>query len=325
MPGDSFATVRVAAVQAAPVLFDRDGGVEKVRRLTAEAAAGGARLVVFPEALIPAYPWGLRFGTAVGGRTPAGRRVFERYWANAVAVPGPATEALGEAAAEAGAYVAVGVVERDTTHSGGTLYCTLLYFGPDGRLLGKHRKLKPTAAERLIWGEGDGSTLTTVETEFGRVGGLICWENYMPLARMAMYGKGIDIYLAPTADARDTWQATLRHIAFEGRCFVIGCNQIIRKDMYPADLELLPELDDAELLPEEVLNRGGSAIVDPMGGYLAGPLFGEEGILYADLDLAEIPRARFDFDVTGHYARPDIFQLIVNEQPAVTVRSVEGD
>ena len=324
MTGDTLPTVRVAAVQAAPVLFDREGGVDKVRCLIAEAAAGGARLIVFPEALIPAYPWGLRFGTAVGGRTPAGRRAFERYWSNAVEVPGPATEAIGEAAAAAGAYAAVGVVERDTTHSGGTLYCTLLYFGPDGRLLGKHRKLKPTAAERLIWGEGDGSTLTTVRTEFGRVGGLICWENYMPLARMAMYGKGVDIYLAPTADARDTWQATLRHIAFEGRCFVIGCNQVIRKDMYPADLELLPELEDLELLPSEELNRGGTAIVDPMGGYLAGPLFGEEGILYADLDMAEVPRARFDFDVTGHYARPDVFQLIVNEMAAPAVRSVEG-
>jgi nitrilase len=177
-------------VQAAPVLFEREASVEKTCRLTREGAAGGAQLILFPEAFIPAYPRGLSFGIVVGRRSPAGRRTWERYWANAVDVPGPVTEALGEAAREAGAYVAVGVIERDTLFSRGTLYCTLLYFGPDGRLLGAHRKLKPTAAERLIWGEGDGSTLTVVETGFGKVGGLICWENYMPLARMAVYGKG---------------------------------------------------------------------------------------------------------------------------------------
>jgi nitrilase len=209
------------------------------------------------------------------------------------------------------------VIERDTEYSHGTLYCTLLYFGPDGTLLGKHRKLKPTAAERLIWGEGDGSTLTVLNTELGRIGGLICWENYMPLARMALYGKGVDIYLAPTADARERWQATLRHIALEGRCFVLGCNQYVTKSMYPADLELIKELENQP----DVLCRGGSAIVSPSGEYLAGPLFDQEGILLADLDLAEIARGKFDFDVVGHYARPDVFQLIVNEQPAQTIRS----
>jgi nitrilase len=209
------------------------------------------------------------------------------------------------------------VIERDTEYSHGTLYCTLLYFGPDGTLLGKHRKLKPTAAERLIWGEGDGSTLTVLNTELGRIGGLICWENYMPLARMALYGKGVDIYLAPTADARERWQATLRHIALEGRCFVLGCNQYVTKSMYPADLELIKELENQP----DVLCRGGSAIVSPSGEYLAGPLFDQEGILLADLDLAEIARGKFDFDVVGHYARPDVFQLIVNEQPARTIRS----
>ncbi len=194
---------------------------------------------------------------------------------------------------------------------------TLLYFGPDGRLLGKHRKLKPTAAERFIWGEGDGSTLTVLDTELGKIGGLICWENYMPLARMAMYGKGVEIYLAPTADARDVWQATLRHIALEGRCFVLGCNQFVTKSMYPSDLEAIEDLENQP----EVLCRGGSAIVSPLGQYLAGPLFDQEGILLADLDLAEVARGKFDFDVVGHYARPDVFQLIVNEQPLQTVRS----
>lgn len=267
--------------------------------------------MLLPEAFIPAYPRGLSFGTVVGNRTLEGRQTWERYWANAVETPGPVTEVLGAACREAGVYLGIGVVERDSQFSGGTLYCTLLYFGPDGRLLGKHRKLKPTGAERLIWGEGDGSTLPVIPTEFGKVGGLICWENYMPLARMAMYGKGVEIYLAPTADPRESWQATLRHIACEGRCFVLGCNQFVTRAMYPADLL---EHDDLTHLPE-ILCRGGSAIVSPMGEVLAGPLYNEEGMLLAELDLTEIPRSRFDFDVTGHYARPDIFQLTVNEQP----------
>ncbi|MBX9812766.1 MAG: carbon-nitrogen hydrolase family protein, partial [Burkholderiales bacterium] len=202
--GDSFPKVKVAVVQAAPVLFNREATVEKACRLIGEAAAQGARLILFPEAFIPAYPRGLSFGSVVGNRNPQGRHTWQAYWANAVDVPSPATVALGAAARGANAYVAIGVIERDSELSRGTLYCALLYFGPDGRLLGKHRKLKPTASERLIWGEGDGSTLTAIDTEFGKLGGLICWENYMPLARMAMYSKGIELYLAPTADARDS-------------------------------------------------------------------------------------------------------------------------
>jgi len=312
---NDFAQVKVAVVQAAPVLFDREATVEKACRLTLEAAAQGARLILFPEALVPAYPRGLAFGTVVGSRSTEGRRTWQRYWANAVDVPGPATEALGAAAREANAYLALGVIERDSQFSRGTLYCTLLYFGPDGHLLGKHRKLKPTGAERLIWGEGDGSTLTVIETEIGRIGGLICWENYMPLARMAMYGKGVEIYLAPTADARDTWQATLRHIACEGRCFVLGCNQFVTKAMYPADLAGIEDLAEQP----EVVCRGGSAIVSPMGEILAGPLYDQEGMLFAELDLAEVARGKFDFDVVGHYARPDVFQLTINERPAPPV------
>lgn len=310
--------VKVAAVQAAPVFFDVEGAVERVCTLTAETAAAGARLIVFPEAYVGGYPWGLAFGTAVGGRTEAGRRTWERYWRSAVDVPGPHTERLGRAAQEAGVYLAVGVIERDTTFSGGTLFCTLLYFGPDGRLLGKHRKLKPTAAERLIWGEGDGSTLPVVSTPFGRVGGLICWENYMPLARMAMYGKGVDLYLAPTADARPRWQATLTHIALEGRCFVVGCNQYVTRDMYPADLEIADELRSWP----EVLCRGGSAIYGPLGECLAEPLYDREGVVSAELDLPAVPRSRFDFDVTGHYARPDVFRLQVDERPHPAVDAV---
>ena len=312
---DRFPKVPVAVVQAAPVLFDREASTAKACQLTAEAAAHGARLVLFPEAFVPAYPRGLTFGTVVGSRSPEGRLTWQQYWANAVEVPGPVTERLGEAARQAGAYLAIGVVERDGEFSHGTLYCTLLYFGPDGRLLGKHRKLKPTAAERLVWGEGDGSTLTVISTEFGRVGGLICWENYMPLARMAIYGKGVELYLAPTADSRPTWQATLQHIACEGRCFVLGCNQFVARSMYPPDL---PGLADLAGQPD-VMCRGGSAIVSPLGEVLAGPLFDQEGTLYATLDLAEVARGKYDFDVAGHYARPDVFQLLVNEQPQAPV------
>lgn len=302
--------VRVAVVQAAPVVMDREATVDKVETLTAQAAAGGARLVLFPEAFIPAYPRGLSFGTVVGNRTDAGRRTFARYVANAVDVPGPTTERLGAIARQHGVYLAIGVIERDAV-SGGTLYCTLLYFAPDGQLLGKHRKLKPTAAERLIWGEGDGSTLPVFATEIGRIGGLICWENYMPLARMAMYTQGAELYLAPTADARDGWQATIQHIALEGRCFVLSCNQFVTQSMYPADLE---GREDLEGQPE-VLSRGGSAIVSPLGHYLAGPLYGEEGILYADLQGTTLSEAKFDFDVVGHYARDDVFSFGVDRRP----------
>jgi nitrilase len=312
---DNFPKVKAAVVQAAPILFNREATVEKACGLLAEAAGQGARLVLFPEAFIPAYPRGLSFGTVVGSRTPQGRLTWQAYWANSVDIPSPATEALGAAARQAGVYLVIGVIERDGQYSRGTLYCTLLYFDPEGRLVGKHRKLKPTAAERLIWGEGDGSTLTAIDTDFGKIGGLICWENYMPLARMAMYSKGVEIYVAPTADSRDSWQSTLRHIACEGRCFVLGCNQFVTKTMYPADLV---GVDDLEPLPEN-LCRGGSAIISPLGEVLAGPLYDQEGILYADLDLAEVARSKLDFDVTGHYARPDVFQLIVDERPGQTV------
>lgn len=314
----SFPKLKAAVVQAAPVLFDREATIEKACRLTRDAAAQGAKLVLFPEAFVPAYPRGLSFGSVVGNRDPRGRLTWEAYWAGAVDVPSAATAALGEAAREAGVYLAIGVIERDDQPARGTLFCTLLYFGPDGRLLGKHRKLKPTGSERLIWGEGDGSTLTVLDTEYGRLGGLICWENYMPLARMAMYGKGVAIYLAPTADARDTWQATLRHVACEGRCFVLGCNQYVTKSMYPAGLAGIEDLTE---LPE-VMCRGGSAIISPLGEVLAGPLYGEEGTLYADLDMAEVARGKFDFDVAGHYARPDVFRLSVDElpKPAVVYR-----
>ena len=312
--------IPVAVVQAAPVLFNREATVKKTCDLIDEAASKGARVILFPEAFIPAYPRGLTFGTVVGSRTEEGRYTWQRYWENAIDVPGVDTEIIGEAVKKASAYVAIGVIERDSTFSGGTLYCTLLYFSPDGILLGKHRKLKPTAAERLIWGEGDGSTLPVFNTPYGVIGGLICWENYMPLARMAMYGKGVEIYIAPTADQRDSWHATMRHIGFEGRCFVLGCNQYVDKSMYPTDLIGVEDLKDQP----DIICRGGSTIISPMGGVLAGPLYDKEGILYADLDRGEIARSKMDFDVVGQYARPDVFRLIVNEEPAPPVEYSNG-
>lgn len=308
--------VRVAVVQAASVIMDLEASTEKAVSLTLEAGEKGAKIVVFPEAFIPAYPRGLTFGTKVGSRSHEGRKDWFRYWDNSIVVPSEETDKLGEAARKAGVYLVIGVIERDNENSGGTLYCSVLFFGPDGELLGVHRKLKPTASERLIWGEGDGSTLPVFDTPYGKIGALICWENYMPLARAAMYAKGVQIYIAPTADARDVWQATIRHIALEGRCFVLSSNQYVTKDMYPTDLACY---DDLASSPDE-MSRGGSAIVGPLGDYIVEPVFGREEILYADLDIRDIAYSQFDFDVVGHYSRPDVFTLLVNEEKKENVK-----
>jgi nitrilase len=305
--------VRAAVVQAAPVAFDRERTLQKVDALTADAAGRGAQLVVFPEAFVSAYPRGMTFGATVGDRTLEGREEYLRYWESAVDVPGPAVEQLAKSAGRSAVYLVIGVIERD----GGTLYCTVLFFAPDGRYLGKHRKLMPTAAERLIWGFGDGSTLPVFETPLGRLGAVICWENYMPLLRMAMYAKGIQLYCAPTADGRDTWAATMQHIALEGRCFVLSCNQFCRRSDYPANYPT-GYGDD----PDTILSRGGSCIVSPLGQVLSGPDFSGERILTADLDMGDIVRAKFDFDVVGHYARPDVFRLQVNEQTQLLVSAL---
>lgn len=310
-------SVKVAVVQAAPILFDQEATLEKTCQLIQEAAKEGAELALFPEAFIPAYPRGLSFGMVVGSRTLEGRNLWQRYWNNSVKIPSPVTAMLSDAVQEAGIYLVIGIIERDSGFSGGTLYCTTLYFGPDGEILGKHRKLKPTGSERLIWGEGDGSTMPVFDTKLGKIGGLICWENYMPLARTFMYSKGVELYLAPTADSRDTWQATIQHIACEGRCFVLSCNQFVTKEMYPDDLQEHPEL----AVQPDVMCRGGSAIISPLGEVIAGPLYNKEDILYAELDMGEIVRAKVDFDVVGHYARPDVFQLLVNEAANPPVQS----
>ena len=307
--------VKVAVVQAGSVIMNKQGCIEKASKLLIEAGQNGAQLVVFPEAFIPCYPRGMGFGAVVGSRSLEGRKAYQRYWDNAIQVPSADTDALGAAVKEAGVYCVIGVIEKDQDTSEGTVFCTALYFGPDGKLLGKHRKLKPTASERLIWGEGDGSTLKVIETPFGRIGSLICWENYMPLARAAMYAQGVQIYVAPTADSRDTWFATMRHIAIEGRCFVIGCNQYSSKSDYPEDIASSDEFKD---LPEEMC-RGGSCVVNPLGAFVVEPVIGKETIIYADLDLGQVAQGQFDFDVMGHYSRPDVFQLIVNTKKKTNV------
>jgi nitrilase len=298
--------VRVAVVQAAAVPFDTEACVDKAVRLIGEAADTGAKVILFPEAFIPGYPKGLNYGLVVGARDSAGREEFRITLDAAIDVPGPQTQRLGEAAAVHGCYVVMGVIERE----GGTCYCTVLFFGPDGRLLGKHRKLMPTALERMIWGFGDGSTLTVVDSPYGRIGSVICWENYMPMLRMAMYSKNVTIYCAPTADDRDTWLSSMQHIALEGRCFVMTACQFIRKKDFPDTVRV--SLGDS---PDSVLMRGGSAVISPLGKVLAGPCFDSETILTTVLDLNDIGRGKFDFDVVGHYSRPDVFRLIVNESP----------
>jgi len=309
--------VKVAVVQAAPVAFNRERTLEKLHGLAGEAARKSARLVLFPEAFVSAYPRGLDFGAVVGSRSPEGTEYFRRYWESSVDVPGPAVDQLGQTARTHNIYLVVGVVERDR----GTLYCSVLFFAPDGSFLGKHRKVMPTGSERLVWGFGDGSTLPVFDTPWGKVGAVICWENYMPLMRAAMYAKGIEIYCAPTADARDSWAASMRHIAVEGRCFVLSCNQFSRRCDYPSDYPSV--FGDG---PEAVVCRGGSCIVDPFGNFLAGPNLEGEEILVAEIDRAQIVRGKYDLDVVGHYARPDIFQLHVDErskQP-VTIHGAEA-
>lgn len=299
----------VAVIQAAPILFDLEKTLAKTAHLVTEVASKGAQLVLFPEAFISVYPRGLSFGTVVGSRSTEGRETWLKYWDSSIEVPSKATEQLGEMAKKAKVFLVLGVNEKDTVS--GTMYCTVLYFSPEGQLMGKHRKLKPTAAERIVWGEGDGSTLSTFNTPLGKMGGLICWENYMPLARMAMYQKGLQLYLAPTADSRENWQHTLKHIALEGRCFVLGCNQFVTKSMYPKDLPGIADLDQQP----EIMSSGGSVIIAPTGEVLVGPLWDEEGILTAEIDMDEIIKSKLDFDSVGHYARNDVFSLTVKDQP----------
>ena len=294
--------MRRATIAALQLGSHADGTAATLDRILSHSSSirnAGAQLVVMPEALLGGYPKGADFGARVGYRTPAGREAFLKYWREAIEVPGPQTEALGELARNTGAALVVGVIERDTT----TLYCTALFFSAHGELAGKHRKLVPTAMERLIWGQGDGSTLYAMQTDVGRIGAAICWENYMPLLRTAMYAKGLDIWCAPTVDERDIWLTSMRHIAYEGRLFVVSACQY-----QPPPGASVPDWP-----LERPLIRGGSVIVSPLGEVLAGPVYNREELLVASVDLDDVVRGRYDLDVTGHYARPDVFTLTVDE------------
>jgi len=295
--------VKVACVQVEPVILDREATLDRLEQLAAEAAGNGAELIVFPETFVPVYPssrWAKAFA---GWQNDGAKRVFAQIAQNSVAVGSPAERRIGAAAKELGVWLVTGVNEVEPEQQG-TIYNSLFYHSPDGELALHHRKLVPTNHERLIWGQGDGRGLHAVETGFGRVGGLICWENYMPLARFALYESGIELYVASTADDSEEWQSTLVHIARESRCFVIAPSHFQRARSYPDDFPLARLLEGVD-----VIGRGGSAILAPDGSYLAGPLWDEEGVLYAELDPARLDGERQRFDPTGHYHRPDVFRL----------------
>jgi nitrilase len=307
---------KVGVGQIGPVLYDTPATLDRIEAFCDDAAREEVEFLVFPEALVGGYPKGITVGATIGSRTPEGRDEFRRYFESAIAIPGPETDRLGQMARAMGAWLVVGVIERD----GGTLYCTALYLAPDGSLAGKHRKLMPTAAERLVWGFGDGSTIATVDSPHGRFAATICWENYMPQLRQAMYAQGIELWCAPTVDDRDIWQASMQHIAYEGRCFVLSACQYFTRADCPADYDPIQGND-----PETVLIRGGSLIVSPLGEVLAGPAFNQQVLLTAEIDLGEIARGKYDLDTVGHYARPDIFSLSVDTRPHQAVSFVASD
>ena len=302
--------IKVCLIQDSPVFFDKEKTMDKMEVLIADNAKLGCNLIVFPESFIPGYPRGFSFGAVVGSRSKAGRKFFTTYYKNSIALDSPDMDRLINMAKKYETYLCVGITERQEAN--GSLYCSMVYISPTHGLLGVHRKIKPTGTERLIWAEAAGESLTTFDTAIGKLGGLICWENYMPLARMSMYQQGVEIYIAPTADSREEWTSTMQHIALEGRCFVLGCNQYYTKSMYPDAFK------DEVANEKENMCEGGSIIVSPLGKILAGPLFGKAECLIAELDIDEVQHSKLDFDVTGHYARNDIFNLEIKGQPPIS-------
>ena len=301
--------VKVSVVQDSPVFFNKEESLQKLETLVRTCTSEGSQLVVFPESFIPGYPRGFSFGATVGRRTEEGRELYDNYYQNSIDLDSQDKTRLEELAVDTGAYLVIGVTEKK--QSNGSLYCSMLYISPVNGLIGVHRKIKPTGTERLIWAEAGGESLVSVDSSIGKLGGLICWENYMPLARMSMYKQGVEIYIAPTADGREVWTSTMRHIALEGRCFVLGCNQYFTKSMYPTSHQQWVE-DEVE-----DMCRGGSLIVSPLGEIIAGPLYDTNGILTTELDLDDVVKSKLDFDVIGHYSRDDIFDFVVKGQPQI--------
>ena len=301
-------TCRIAVVQAAPVLFDKTACTDKAVCLIAECARGGAELIVFPELFIPGYPYGMTFGFTVGARNEDGRKDWQLYCDNSIVVPGPETERLAAAAKAAGAYVSIGVSERDGVT--GTLYNANLIFCPDGTLAPVHRKLKPTGAERVVWGDADRGYFPVVDTPWGPIGSLICWESYMPLARVALYQKGISLYISPNTNDNPEWQDTIHHIAIEGHCYFINCDMFFTRADYPKTASAGEEIAK---LPE-IACRGGSCVVDPFGHVVSDTIWDQEGIIYAELDMQKVPASKMEHDVCGHYARPDVLKLQVEDK-----------
>lgn len=305
-----------AVVQAASVCFDLQGSLDKLETLAQEAASNGASLAVFPEAFLSGYPSSLDWGgQSAAIREDVAAADYERYWRSAIELDDNGHTCLSRIAKEADLHLVVGVIEREQS----SLYCTSVMIGADGRYLGKHRKIMPTVAERLIWAQGDGSTLEVVDTPLGKLGSVICWENYMPLLRMHMYQQGVQLYCAPTADDEPGWCASMQHIAMEGRCYVFSANQFTRRSDFPSDYGNFPSDD-----PDFIISRGGSCIIDPFGKFLATPDHTGESIQYAEVDLSTIIRGKFYSDVAGHYSRPDILSMTVNCQPLRNVRKSDG-
>lgn len=299
--------IKVAVVQATPVFFNLNKTLEKAIDIIQKQAAKGAQLIVFPESFIPGYPRGFNFEAVVGKRNDEGRDLYLDYWNNSLKIGDEAFLKLENIIKENDAYIIMGATEKDAVN--GSLYCAMLYFSPEKGYLGSHKKIKPTGVERLIWAEAAGESLITIDSKIGMLGGLICWENYMPLARTAMYKQGVQIYAAPTADARPTWTTSMQHIAQEGRCFVLAANQYFRKEDYPDKYQKYVANEADEMC------HGGSLIVSPMGEIIAGPLYDKEGVLTATVNLDDIIKSKMDFDTLGHYSRPDIFDFNVNGQP----------
>ena len=311
----------VAAAQISPVFMDREKTIDKACETIAEAAKNGAKIVVFPEALVPGYPdW--VWVTAPGVRGDIHAEMYGRLLDQAVTIPSAATDKLCRAAKSAGAYVVMGISERNAEASGASMYNTLLYVDAQGNILGKHRKLVPTGGERLVWAQGDGSTLNVYDTPFGKIGGLICWENYMPLARYCLYAWGVQLYVAATWDRGQPWLSTLRHIAKEGRVYVLSSCIALRKDDIPGRYPFKQRFYGGE---GEWVNVGDSAIVNPDGEFVAGPVRMKEEILYAEIDPKQMRGPKWMLDVAGHYGRPDVFELIVHREPRPMIATREAE